>query len=402
MSWPIISVDSHQTVPLALVDELPEKYRRYLPRLEERDDGTYLVRPQFSAAAAAAGKDKDGNPKPSEDSVTRALGEGMKVDLSDERAIRQMAVGNCTPQADPGFTPQQRLADMERDGVVGEMLVGNGGFGEILPDDDANLAWSRLVNDWNADTYKDEFHRFAPGIQLPLHDLSAAAAEVQRAAGLGLRPVLLPEVIPGRPYYDPMWEPVWEAAAACHVPIAFHLTGELGKPTLTRPARGLPDHETPLGQAQTSFAMVSAAGMVTLGWLVNSGILERHPDLTVMLIECNAGWLAYAMQQWDHTLHSRYAEVAGRMGIRDADLEAPPSYYVRRQVKCQFMWDPAAVTLRHEIGLEVLMWGSDYPHFEGAFPDSQRWVEKLFAGVPDDEVMKIVHDNAAEVLGMSV
>jgi predicted TIM-barrel fold metal-dependent hydrolase len=48
------------------------------------------------------------------------------------------------------------------------------------------------------------------------------------------------------------------------------------------------------------------------------------------------------------------------------------------------------------------MWGSDYPHFEGAFPDSQRWVEKLFAGVPDDEVMKIVHDNAAEVLGMSV
>ena len=66
------------------------------------------------------------------------------------------------------------------------------------------------------------------------------------------------------------------------------------------------------------------------------------------------------------------------------------------------MWDPAAVTLRHEIGLEVLMWGSDYPHFEGAFPLSQRWVEKLFAGVPDDEVMKIVHDNAAEVLGMSV
>ncbi|HIE60580.1 MAG TPA: hypothetical protein EYQ02_02505, partial [Microbacterium sp.] len=67
--------------------------------------------------------------------------------------------------------PETRLEDMERDGIVGEMLIGNGGFGEILPNDDANLAWSRLVNDWNADTYKDEFHRFAPGIQLPLHDI---------------------------------------------------------------------------------------------------------------------------------------------------------------------------------------------------------------------------------------
>ena len=46
------------------------------------------------------------------------------------------------------------------------------------------------------------------------------------------------------------------------------------------------------GGAQTAFAIGSAAGMVTLGWFVNSGVLERHPDLTVALIECNAGWLA--------------------------------------------------------------------------------------------------------------
>lgn len=156
------------------------------------------------------------------------------------------------------------------------------------------------------------------------------------------------------------------------------------------------------GGAQTAFAIGSAAGMVTLGWFVNSGVLERHPDLTVALIECNAGWLAYAMQQWDHALHSRYAEIAHRGGVLDADLKAPPSYYVRRQVKCQFMWDPAAIALRHEIGMDVLMWGNDYPHMEGAFPDSQLWVDKQFAGVPHDEIMKIVHDNAADVLGLTV
>ena len=401
MSWPIITTDSHHAVPLDLVEELPAKYRELLPRLDHRDDGTYLIRPQFAASARAEPATK-GSPAANEmmDSMTRALAEGIKVDPSDERALRQMVTGNCAPIANPGYTPQDRLPDMERDGIVGEMLIGAGAFGQTLPDDDANLAWCRLVNDWVADTYKDHFDRFAPGIQLPLHDLTKAALEVERASALGLRPVLLPEVVPGRPYSDPEWEPVWEAANACRVPVALHLTGALAQPTLMAGAK--PSTLGAAGGAQTSFAMATAAGMVTLGWFVNTGILERYPDLTVMLIECNASWLAYAMQQWDHTLHSRYAEVAARRGVRDADLEAPPSYYVRRQVKCQFMWDPAAVTLRHEIGLDVLLWGSDYPHFEGAFPDSQRWVEKLFAGVPDDEVMKIVHDNAADLLGLSV
>ena len=189
------------------------------------------------------------------------------------------------------------------------------------------------------------------------------------------------------------------AAAAARVPVFLHLVGGFAG-AMFMGIDALPIGEA--GGAQTAFAIGSAAGMVTLGWFVNSGVLERHPDLTVALIECNAGWLAYAMQQWDHALHSRYAEIAHRGGVLDADLKAPPSYYVRRQVKCQFMWDPAAIALRHEIGMDVLMWGNDYPHMEGAFPDSQLWVDKQFAGVPHDEIMKIVHDNAADVLGLSV
>lgn len=269
----------------------------------------------------------------------------------------------------------------------------------MLPDDDANLAWCRLANDWMADAYKDHMGQFAPGMLLPLHDLRAAADEVTRAAAMGLRPILLPEVITGMPYSDRMWDPVWEAAAAARVPVFLHLVGGFAG-AMFMGIDALPIGEA--GGAQTAFAIGSAAGMVTLGWFVNSGVLERHPDLTVALIECNAGWLAYAMQQWDHALHSRYAEIAHRGGVLDADLKAPPSYYVRRQVKCQFMWDPAAIALRHEIGMDVLMWGNDYPHMEGAFPDSQLWVDKQFAGVPHDEIMKIVHDNAADVLGLTV
>jgi predicted TIM-barrel fold metal-dependent hydrolase len=394
MAWPIITTDSHLGIPFELAEEMPARWRAYMPRLEERDDGTYLVRPQFPANAS----NPEGKGNPMLDQMTAMLAAGIKVDVSNERAVRHLVTGNCAPVAFPGLTPEDRLAEMALENVVGEVLIGNGGFGQMLPDPDADLAWTRLVNDWTADTYKDHLGQFAPGITLPLHDLEEAAEEVTRCAAMGLRPILLPDVIAGKPYCDPMWEPVWEAAAAARVPVFCHLTGSFGYFLMA----GVKSPSRYPGQALTSFAMASAAGMVTLGWFVNSGVLERHPDLQVALIECNASWLAYAMQQWDHALHSRFAEVSARSGVMDADLEAPPSYYVRRQVKCQFMWDPAAVTLRHEIGMDVLMWGSDYPHMEGAFPDSQLWVDKLFAGVPEAEVMQIVHDNAADLLGFTV
>ena len=82
--------------------------------------------------------------------------------------------------------------------------------------------------------------------------------------------------------------------------------------------------------------------------------------------------------------------------------EAPPSYYIRRQIACTFMDDPIAIRNRDVTGLDCLMWGNDYPHQEGVFPNSQEWVDKQFAGVPENELMQMVHDNAAKVFGLKV
>lgn len=399
MPWPIITTDSHHMVPLELADELPSRYRAHVPHLERRADGDYLVRPQSNAAREVRRRGATTmDDTATMDTTTAALAAGMKVDTSDPGALRRAVYGNCVPTTSPGFGPEERLREMARDGVVGEVLIGQAGFGVMLPDDDANLVWARLMNDWTADAYRDHLDRFAPGISVPLHDLALAAAEVTRAAQLGLRPLLLPEVIPGKPYFDRMWDPVWEAAADAHVPVFLHLSGELGWAM----SNGIGTAGTTQpGSALTGLTLAAAANMSTLGWFVNGGVLERHPGLTVALIECNASWLPYAVQQWDHHWHGRYAEVLRRSGALDAELEAPPSHYVRRQVKCQFGWDPPAVALRHEIGLDVLMWGNDYPHLEGAWPDSQHYVDQQFAGVPEHEVMQIVHDNAADLLGLT-
>ena len=197
MAWPIITTDSHHNVPLDLANEMPAKYRHFAPRLEDRADGTYLVRPRYAPAGRVRFSEA---PNPVLDRMTAALAEGIKVDVSDDKRLRQVVMGDCGPLAYPGRTPQERLAEMAREGVVGEVLIGEGALGMMLPDDDANLAWCRLVNDWMADTYKGHMHQFAPGMIVPLHDLAAAADEITRAAARGLRPVLLPEVIPGMPY----------------------------------------------------------------------------------------------------------------------------------------------------------------------------------------------------------
>lgn len=400
---PLITTDSHVAVPLSLADELPEKFRSKVARLEERNDGVYLVRPLPGLA------DEDGNVDEG-DMTTQALAAGIKVDPDDEAMLARIAYGNVATEANPGFTVEDRLGEMARDGVVGEVLIGNGGFGS-LADPEVDVVWARLMNDWLADEYRDHMHQFAVGINLPLSSVEASVSELERAAALGMRPALLPDIIPGRGYNQPEWEPLWEAAADLEVPLVLHLTG--GR--LSADDQPLRDEQrAPFQRHDTisRFAMISASSSQTVSWFVNTGVLERHPKLQIVMTETSAGWLAWLMEFMDHYHFSR---LSGPNGLgesmrraRDPNrpvpllIDAPPSYYVKRQVKTTFMYDPVAIQLRDRTGIDCLMWGNDYPHVEGVFPDSQQLVEKQFAGVPENEIEAIVHDNAAELYRLTV
>jgi predicted TIM-barrel fold metal-dependent hydrolase len=137
-----------------------------------------------------------------------------------------------------------------------------------------------------------------------------------------------------------------------------------------------------------------------------NGVLARHPNLCVVLTECFAGWLGWTVDFRDWAWSSRYQQLRGGAGgmrfTSGRSDQAPPSYYIKRQISATFMWDPVAVKNRDVTGLDCLMWGNDYPHNEGAYPDSQEWVEKQFAGVPEYEVDYIVRGNAIRVFGFTV
>jgi predicted TIM-barrel fold metal-dependent hydrolase len=76
-----------------------------------------------------------------------------------------------------------------------------------------------------------------------------------------------------------------------------------------------------------------------------------------------------------------------------------PSEYWRRQCKATFQFDPIGTKLVGDIGLETLMWGSDYPHTEGVWPYSRKKVAQNFADIPEADTRKMVHDNVARVFG---
>jgi len=395
MDATMLTTDCHFPAPPTLADELPEHLRPFVPHLEERDDGVYLVRPMAGARQmmeAQEGKAANLNPR------TLELGFGVKVqDPDDEHELARLIQGDVAPESNPSFKISDLKDELAADGVAGGVLITS--FGAPTGDLDIDVPWCQLANDWVADACQGELHRFAPGIQLPLSSVEESVKELERAAGLGLRPALLPDVFPARHWLDPAWEPLWEALEGLDVPITMHVSQERASSSWTTETAFRPG----IG-ATAGFVLVSAGMAESVLWFAGGGILDRHPDLRVVFTECSAGWLGWAMEFFDLHYFGRF----GNSFLEDMGMpstkpcEFPPSYYIKRQTACTFMEDPVAVHNRNFTGVDSLMWGNDWPHQEGCQPNSVEVAAKQFAGVPDDEVRKIVHDNAAKAFRITV
>jgi predicted TIM-barrel fold metal-dependent hydrolase len=380
----LITTDNHLVPPPWLINELPERMRDVLEfhfgGYEERDGQRYLKAPGMNALMMS------GAPSATHvGAVTDSLEPVVK-------ALNTFAEVDCTAW----FDPKGRLEDMQRENVVAAVLIGapSVGLRRSPADVEAQIAYCRVVNDWQYDTYKDYFDVFATGIYLPFLDPAACVGELERCAAKGMRPGLLPDYIFDSPYKDPQWEPLWEAANALKMPLTMHISGLRNNPGSGGGTMGP-------STVMAGFYSASCEMGHTLAEFALTGIFERHPDLHVIMTEGSAFWLAGLMQFVDHHWESRYGRMLlSRFGSRR--LERPPSDYIKRQGHATFMYDPLAVRLRDVTGLNCLLWGNDYPHTEGTFPYSQEYVEQQFSGVPEEEVHQITFSNAANLFGFKV
>jgi hypothetical protein len=134
----LITADSHLVPPVWLVDELPEKWRQYFPRLETIDGVRHVVYPSLPGSGSQM--------------MITSGGRGSVVPVETEEGLARINHSNVCDGAQPAFDPDQRLEEMAPEGVVGAVLIDNATVNYTYVEPEAELAWCRIVNDWMADT----------------------------------------------------------------------------------------------------------------------------------------------------------------------------------------------------------------------------------------------------------
>jgi len=302
-----------------------------------------------------------------------------------------------------------RLRELEDDGVVAEVLFPNTippffPSGNLLArppaDDEYELRWAGLQahNRWLVDFCAEAPGRRAGMAQVFLNDVDAAVGEVEWAAEHGLQGgVLLPGVPPDSalpPLYTRAYDRLW---AACQ-------------------DRGMPinNHSGAAGPAPEPEVAGMAVFMVELGWfshrvfwhMVLGGAFARYPGIKLILTEQSSGWVPGTLDMLDHQ-YRRFSDPNTAESHFGGELlktvTEPPSHYWHTNCYAgASFFRPCETPLRHDIGVDRIMWGQDYPHIESTYPYTREALRNSFAGVDTDEVARMVGLNAAEVYGFDL
>jgi predicted TIM-barrel fold metal-dependent hydrolase len=140
---------------------------------------------------------------------------------------------------------------------------------------------------------------------------------------------------------------------------------------------------------RTTMFQVCAAEF--LASIVFSGALDRFPGFKFVLGEAGVGWLPYILDRMDEEYDDRYYQLG---------LSMRPSELWRRQGYSTYQHEPSVATMIPLIGEDNIMWGSDYPHPDGIWPDSQKWIKEDLGSVSPAVQRKIVCENAGKLYGL--
>ena len=290
-----------------------------------------------------------------------------------------------------GYDPDQHLADMRLDGIAGEILYPSQGLFYFKVADPALMsAIFRAYNDWLADFCSADPARLKGIAMVNLDDVEEGIGELERAARRGFAGAMITEYPPeDRRYDQPMYESFWAAAQSLNMPLSLHTaTRRQGK------IRGAGDKTLRDASSRATKAFYPATSMCDM---IFSGVFERHPRLRLAIVEFELAWVPHLLSTMDYTYRERHEEALYRFR---GDVR--PSDFFHRNVVLSFQEDAIGIRLRDVIGVDNMMWGSDYPHSESTFPQSRKILAAILAGVPEDEQAKIAGGNTARLYGFDV
>jgi predicted TIM-barrel fold metal-dependent hydrolase len=289
-----------------------------------------------------------------------------------------------------GWEPAPRLEDMDFDAVDGQVLFGSGSGGGVpirtleRPMQQVMMA---AYNDWLAEFCSAAPNRLVGVAELPVWDVAASVAEARRCAKRGMKGVAIPPIAaypdspPGdKPYFDESYEPLWNVLEELNMPVHMHL----GARSL---GRGLEPH------IMINVVANKSAMSEPIATFIFGGILQRHPKLKLVSVESGIGWMAFLVPWMDNTFNKHRWHTKSK-------LTEPPSFYFHRQVYGTFIDDEMGIRNRDIIGVENIMWSSDYPHINSSWPESRAFMDRHFKDCTAEERAKMVGGNAAKLYGI--
>lgn len=324
---------------------------------------------------------------------------GMSVDTSE---AAEWLANYGIDWVIPGDGDGKRLAVLEDQGIHAEVVLPGpvlaGGLSPAMylgghANQGLEVVWPALhaYNRWLA-----EFCQAAPGrragvLPIDLHDMDRAVEEIAWARNAGIfGGVMLPAMsvaskLPG--YADDYYEPLWSACEEHDMVVNLH-TGASGMAT---------DGKYLYDAKRGGFLGLYEVFVFTrrpLWFLVFGGVFDRHPNLKVVITENGVQWLPSLVRDMES-----FFDTHGGAPVR-AYLKQRPSEYV-----AQHVWVGGSLMkryeaeMRHEVGIDRLMWGADYPHLEGAAPVHRLVLRHVFGGLPEADIRTMLGRNASDLWG---
>ena len=383
--YDVISADGHIDIVWLredlFVSEAPARLKDRMPKVVETKEGRVWVadgtRLGSVASAALSG---------AYDPYTPGL--SRRLDRMEEFGFFSDAQqGRYHPT-----TPELRIKDQELDGVQAEVIYGILGVASGFSDAEGGISDPEVVtavydiyNTWIADFCKSSPERFAGLACISCHDPQVAAQQLRRAAKMGLRGAEINVSDAAKPIYQRDWDVLW-AAAECHMPLNFHA---IGLP-FRQPEESYNEEYQwiTLGLMGTLFQL---SGPEFLTSMILSGACDRYPDLRFVLGECGVGWIPYILFRIDQEYEDRLFHL---------NLSMRPSEFWHRQGYSTFQDEHLTQEVIQAVGENNILWGSDYPHPDSIWPDSQEYNGRNLGHLDEGVRRKITCENAVRLYGL--
>jgi predicted TIM-barrel fold metal-dependent hydrolase len=318
--------------------------------------------------------------------------------------------------------PVLRIADMDREGVAAEMIFhGDFRLGDLFHNATSSRypieAWAagaRAWNRWAADNFAFALDRFLPVAAVgPCVDMDQTVKDLAWVADHGfvgtygpnfMRHVDTPEL------YDSYWDPLWSVCAERGLAIVVHagygweqgiaikhlerIVNDVAVAAGSRDPAALYAHADALPTESAEFFTEFASSIRPrrpLWQMMLGGVFDRHPNLKLMLTEIRLDWIPATLRHLDALYDEHRADLPA--------TRKPSEYWRTNCMAGASFIHKAEVGMRHELGVETISFGRDYPHPEGTWPNTRDWLRDAFVDVPDDELRLMLGENVVRFLG---